>query len=401
MIHAKLGMCLVCLAGVAFAGSEPNGINAESVWRNTSEYTFMWWAHGLRDPSKVFHIQTSHYGLSFDFDDFELNTFGPLVNAGSQEEVLAQDNQLIEGLDRAALHCVIERGGSRYEATGAGPAWEDCMLVESGTYLQRRWLENITFAGGGGGDGPAGRSSLEICAWPDRIVFVLHVTPDAALGNGALEMTLDVGDVYARLRSEGAAFGLFDVSGRGFVFLTDDPEAALTCDAGQTRCTVRLETGDSWPAGSERSVGIVVYPVSERGPDVLEQVDRIEVAETPFPEKLKQILAIKQTLSARPGPEFMADLIPLNIDLGYALQRVMLFLIKGQQEGDIRADVRPEVLMAAYNLLNSMQHDPKIRSLYGDDEMLARDVFKLFHYGVLSAEHRESQLSESDRYMED
>ena len=135
--------------------------------------------------------------------------------------------------------------------------------------------------------------------------------------------------------------------------------------------------------------------------DVLEQVDRIEAAETPFPEKLKQILALKQTLSARPGPEFMADLIPLNIDLGYALQRVMLFLVKSQQEGDIRADVRPEVLMAAYNLLNSMQHDPEIRSLYGDDEKLAGDVFKLFHYGVLSAEHRESQLSETDPNMED
>jgi AcrR family transcriptional regulator len=135
--------------------------------------------------------------------------------------------------------------------------------------------------------------------------------------------------------------------------------------------------------------------------EVLQQVDRIEAAETPFPEKLKQILALKQTLSARPGPEFMADLIPLNIDLGYALRRVMHFLIKGQQEGDIRADVRPEVLMAAYNLLNSMQHDPKIRSLYEDDERLAVDVFKLFHYGALSASHREAGLPEIDPNTED
>ena len=92
MIQAKLSICLICLTSIAVAGSEPNGIEAESVWKNNRDYTFMWWAYGLRDPSRVFHIQTSHYDLSFDFDDFELNTFGPIVNAASEEKVLYQDN---------------------------------------------------------------------------------------------------------------------------------------------------------------------------------------------------------------------------------------------------------------------------------------------------------------------
>jgi AcrR family transcriptional regulator len=122
--------------------------------------------------------------------------------------------------------------------------------------------------------------------------------------------------------------------------------------------------------------------------DALEQINKIEEADMPFPEKLTEMLAIKQELSARPGPEFFEDLIPLEIDLGYALQHVMRFIIKAQKEGDIRADIRPEVLMAAFNLLNSMQHNPMIRSLYEDDESLAGDVFKLFHYGALSAKHR-------------
>jgi AcrR family transcriptional regulator len=126
--------------------------------------------------------------------------------------------------------------------------------------------------------------------------------------------------------------------------------------------------------------------------EVLELIDEIEEADLPFPEKLKRILAIKQELSARPGPEFFEDLIPLDIDLNYALQRVMRFLITGQQNGDIRADIRPEVLMASFNLLNSMQHDQRIRGLYDDAERLAADVFKLFHYGALSAKHREAGL---------
>jgi len=135
--------------------------------------------------------------------------------------------------------------------------------------------------------------------------------------------------------------------------------------------------------------------------EILQQIDRIEAAEAPFPEKLKQILALKQELATRPGPEFMADLIPLNIDLSYALQRLMCFLVEGQQQGDVRADVRPEVLMAAFNLLNSMQHDPRIRGLYEDAETLAGDVFKLFHFGALSVEHREAGLPEVRAITED
>ena len=129
--------------------------------------------------------------------------------------------------------------------------------------------------------------------------------------------------------------------------------------------------------------------------DALQRIDEIEDSETPFPEKMKQILALKQELAARPGPEFLEDLIHLDIDLSHALQRVMRFLIKGQQQGDIRADIQPEVLMAAFNLLNSLQYDSKIRDLYEDAETLAGDVFKLFHYGALSADHREAGLSET------
>ena len=52
--------------------------------------------------------------------------------------------------------------------------------------------------------------------------------------------------------------------------------------------------------------------------------------------------------------------------------------------------------MAAFNLLNSMQYDPRIRDLYEDAETLTGDVFKLFNYGALSTDHREAGLPETD-----
>ncbi len=130
--------------------------------------------------------------------------------------------------------------------------------------------------------------------------------------------------------------------------------------------------------------------------EALQRIDGIEDAEAPFPEKMKQILAVKQAIAARPGPEFLEDLIHLDIDLSHALGRVMRFLVECQQQGDIRADIRPEVLMAAFDLLNSMQYDRRIRDLYEDAETLAVDVFKLFHYGALSTDHREAGLPDTD-----
>lgn len=129
--------------------------------------------------------------------------------------------------------------------------------------------------------------------------------------------------------------------------------------------------------------------------DALQRIERIEGSEAPFPEKMRQILAVKRELASRPGPEFLQDLIHLDIDLSYAMRPVMRSLVKGQQQGDIRADVRPEFLMAAFETLNSLQHDPRMRELYDDAETLAADVFTLFYYGALSAEHREAGLARS------
>lgn len=126
--------------------------------------------------------------------------------------------------------------------------------------------------------------------------------------------------------------------------------------------------------------------------EALKKIEEIEESNLTFPEKMKQILAVKQELSSRPGPEFLKDLIALNIDLSYAFKRVLRFFLKSQQNGDIRGDIRPEFLMAAFSALNNLQYDPGIRSLYKDSMTLPEDVFKLFYYGALSSEHREAGL---------
>lgn len=170
---------------------------------------------------------------------------------------------------------------------------------------------------------------------------------------------------------------------------------ALLVKHGMRRVTVEeicRQAGVSKPTFYKyfRNKATLARRIDERWiEEALQRIDAIQAGETPFPEKMKRILAVKQELAARPGPEFLDDLIELDIDLSHAMRRVMHFLVQSQQRGDIRADIRPEFLMAAFEVLNGLQHDPRVRDLYEDAETLAGDVFKLFYYGALSPELRQ------------
>ena len=126
----------------------------------------------------------------------------------------------------------------------------------------------------------------------------------------------------------------------------------------------------------------------------IKRIDEIQIAQIPFTAKLQQILDVRQEFAARPGPEFFEDLIRLEIDMSHILESVMGFFTHYQARGDIRRDVPPQVLLAAFTSLNSLQHDPRIRELYKDAESLATDVFTLFYYGALPRTHSEAGSSD-------
>jgi hypothetical protein len=227
------------------------------VWSNVDEYTYMWWAKGLRDSDQVFDIQTSGYGLSFDYNDFDIVTFAPIANPPAEADVLTQDNTIIDNLPAAHLRCMVESGGVQYSAVSTGGQTANCMLVESGKYFQRRWMEDINLESGA----PAGQMNFEIAAWPDRISFILYFTPQVAISNGALLMELDLDDAFSTVMQSGIVKGLADAQGKkGFIFTSDYSAAQITCSGPTATCSMRFNYTGNWPAGEERSVALIVYP---------------------------------------------------------------------------------------------------------------------------------------------
>ncbi len=178
--------CLSLATPETRAQPAPSAPIIRDLAEHAGDYTFMWWTHGLRDPGKNFSIQTSQYALQFDVPSFTLTHLLRLTNAPSEALALTQANDAIFGPPNASLVCTLRVGDAPSRAEGASRDSQDSHLIESGKFFQRRTISKLVWSKGA----PPIESSLEVAAWPDRLTFLLRVTPSISLTNTSLEMTV-------------------------------------------------------------------------------------------------------------------------------------------------------------------------------------------------------------------
>lgn len=117
--------------------------------------------------------------------------------------------------------------------------------------------------------------------------------------------------------------------------------------------------------------------------DAVKRFEAIELAATPFTEKVELICALAAEITARPGRVFVEDIIRLKIDMSEITTRTIRFLEQAQKRGELRRDMPPEALHAALTALDRLHHDPMLRQLYREPRLLTRDMFNLFYEGAL------------------
>jgi hypothetical protein len=238
---------LVLLQAMAHAAPD------RSPFANVRDYGYMNWCDGLRDPN--FRIQTSRYVLNYHHPSFGPTALAPLADA--PDEARALGFEAPPG-PPVSLSCRVTGNGATHPAAAASGDLRTSQIVESGKFFNRRWQSGAV--PGGIACDPA-NTGLETAAWPDRVSFVFRLAPTAAVTGGCLEMTLDLPDLYSRLRTRGGAKALGNADGGGFVILGGSGAATLDIDRERARVTVKTQPGD-WAAGRMVSVGIIVHPVS-------------------------------------------------------------------------------------------------------------------------------------------
>ena len=115
------------------------------------------------------------------------------------------------------------------------------------------------------------------------------------------------------------------------------------------------------------------------------KLDEVEALEIPFTEKIQMILDFKLEFVEKMSSEYIREYMHLiqGTLMQQWMERVMRFMRHAQERGDIRADVRPELIMLTLDKYSELVDDQRIAQIYPDYAELTRDIWRLFYYGVL------------------
>lgn len=217
------------------------------------EYGTMGWQDGLRDPN--YRIETSRFTLNYNH-----HAFGPTAISAHAEPPAEYPalRETPEPRIKVSFTATISGNGSTATLRAASDDLRTSMLVESGRFFQRRWQVG---AAPGGVPLDPDLCGLETAAWPDRLSFVLRVTPTAAVTNGWLEMTFALPGFDGTLEASGPGGRIVAKDGTGFVAQGLPAAATFRLEPASSTLILRTPATD-WPAGQEVKVGLILHPSS-------------------------------------------------------------------------------------------------------------------------------------------
>ena len=250
----KFVIILSLLAAQSCTGQ--NSLSPEC-YENQQDYSFMWWKKTIKTGNQVFAIKTSHYSLSFDYPNLATQDFSIAMEARSEEQVLRESNaESFPSSTPCELKFGLDLDGKMSWCESTSGVDDDCQLVETGKYFQRRFITNLQ---GLNGCDPY-NSGLEISSWPDRISFILKATPFNDLEDIGMVTEFTFPEKYSILLENGEVMALKNPeNGSGYVVLKSTGASNMTVEG--TRVTVRLENRPSC-RGREINSGIIIYPVA-------------------------------------------------------------------------------------------------------------------------------------------
>ena len=140
-----------------------------------TDTTSMWWRDGfptrVTDASWVRRIQTGHYAFELHTETLAVTHLAPLMPAANGRDpwntLSPAQLDLQITVDGTAYHC--QSGGKWTKLSGP-------RLIESGRYLQRADVTDLTFVSKDGASLPF-HSRFETIAWPKQLGLILHTRP--------------------------------------------------------------------------------------------------------------------------------------------------------------------------------------------------------------------------------
>lgn len=111
----------------------------------------------------------------------------------------------------------------------------------------------------------------------------------------------------------------------------------------------------------------------------------------PVDEKIREMLKHKAMMLARLGEDFVLDIVADKGELNRIMLQAMAkvggdfrrFIVKGQERGEIRAELKPEFVILMLDKMQELGRDEGLRGLFSDYTEFALALNHFFYYGIL------------------
>jgi len=290
--HLKKTLPAILILSGLLAGNactKQNSLPSE-IYKNQEDFSFMWWKKTIKTGNQVFAIKTNQYALSFDYPNLAIQDLSIIKDGGSEEEVLRETNEKsFPAYSPLGLRFGIELDGNMSWCESTSGRDDDCQLVETGKYFQRRFITNLPDMKGC----DPFNSGLVISSWPDRLSLILKATPSSDIKNLGLVTEITFPEIYGEIQEKGDVLALINPDdGSGFIVLKS--AGASSIHVTGTTITVKLESPTPSVQGKELNAGLIIYPASSNIEAYLDRI--IAQEEQPLQLSAEQIAPIKSPL---------------------------------------------------------------------------------------------------------
>ena len=138
---------------------------------------------------------------------------------------------------------------------------------------------------------------------------------------------------------------------------------------------------------------IAMYILDQIYSDAWSKFDEILAEDISFEEKIRRIAMVKMEMADEYSMEFLNELLAdEDSERGKLLiqkrKETYEFTRKiytdAQERGDIRKDIRVDLIMFMMEYSLEIVRDERVQSMYPDMSELVREIFALLFYGILS-----------------
>lgn len=139
-------------------------------------FSYMWWLYSIKDSAsaQIFGIKTSTYSLLFNYDRLCLEGIGILSKTPEKETILKESNKdSFKDLYGLGFRFGLEKQECFHPFSYSSGNPENCELIYTGTFYQKRFLNNIPELI----EGDPYHSGLIISSWPDCFSMTFRIRP--------------------------------------------------------------------------------------------------------------------------------------------------------------------------------------------------------------------------------